>query len=178
MERLEEAFPTWTRLARLTAAFEDPSLSSCMIPYKKEKDEPVVNGKGHKKGAKSRGGSGAVTVPPPLPKAASKELWLAAVRPDDFLADTFGEFRSSEAGQQEDAQEFLDFLLNRLHNEIIAAQKKAGGPPQESGVEGEVASPAATGEEDGGEWQEIGECAGRVVRLLDMLINLLWGLLG
>lgn len=40
--------------------------------------------------------------------------------PDQYISDLIRRFQRENAGQQEDAQEFLTFLLDQLHEEILA----------------------------------------------------------
>nr|XP_046242853.1 ubiquitin carboxyl-terminal hydrolase 10 isoform X3 [Scatophagus argus] len=70
----------------------------------------------------------------------------------------------SEKGRQEDAEEYLGFTLNGLHEEMLALKKlispqeeKAptpNGPESQSGVEEDVADKEEEGSED--EWEQVG----------------------
>lgn len=98
--QMEGRLPTWTALTRLSAAFEDPSLAA-LVAYKKGEDEAPAALNGRRR--KGRGG-GQLQQQQGGAKNGRKEQWLHSVRPDDFLGLPFSEFRSSEQGQQEDAQ--------------------------------------------------------------------------
>lgn len=57
--------------------------------------------------------------------------------PDQYIVDLIRRFQRENAGQQEDAQEFLTFLLDQLHEEIVAvaAQHHAAAPSWEANGE-------------------------------------------
>ncbi|KAJ3086028.1 hypothetical protein HK102_013590, partial [Quaeritorhiza haematococci] len=52
----------------------------------------------------------------------------------EYVYDTLRELQKIDSikGRQEDAEEFLGFLLNGLHEELLALQKRSGKPPQEN----------------------------------------------
>jgi ubiquitin carboxyl-terminal hydrolase 10 len=164
-------------MAKVAVALEDPSLvaastaSPALVMYKK-KDSAVAGRKSGKKHLVGTGSSSSSSSFPPLPSHPSgvangfklhgplearspspRDFYLAPLRPDDYLEEAFRAFRSSEAGEQEDAQEFLAFLLDRLHEEAVGA-----------GAGGEEGKGAREEEEGEGGWQEVGE-KGRVAKL-------------
>lgn len=49
------------------------------------------------------------------------------------MSRAFGAFRAANMGEQEDAQEFLAFFLDQLHEEIVDAKKKSPGLSFSSG---------------------------------------------
>ena len=57
-------------------------------------------------------------------------------------------------GRQEDAEEFLTFLLNGLNDEMLALFKSVDKQPSQAENGGEGGGEVDTDEED--EWQEVG----------------------
>lgn len=62
-------------------------------------------------------------------------------------------FRDMRRGHQQDAQEFLGFLLEELHEECDRAAKHVSKPEGANGVNGHAATNGASGD---GEWMEVG----------------------
>jgi len=56
----------------------------------------------------------------------------AAVNPEPFIGRLCQDFRTTGMTSQEDAQEFLDYLLNHLHEEILKASKTQEGLAEKS----------------------------------------------
>lgn len=87
------------------------------------------------------------------------------------MSRAFGAFRAATMGEQEDAQEFLAFFLDQLHEEVVEAKKKwpdfggLGG-----GADGSRASSAGAAGRGGGgareeedDWLEVGKGGAKAV---------------
>jgi ubiquitin carboxyl-terminal hydrolase 10 len=71
---------------------------------------------------------------------STRDLMAANERGEPFVPETIydairqnASFSTMQQGQQEDAQEFLGFYLDTLHEELLLAMEQANGQPQLNG---------------------------------------------
>ncbi|CAM9966981.1 unnamed protein product [Scytosiphon promiscuus] len=157
----QEALPTWAQMTRFAAAFEPPKPG---VPA------PLGGGgggggsseggawsmaKGRNRGSGGGGGGGGGRY------HRATTATVEPVYPDEAMSRAFGAFRAANMGEQEDAQEFLAFFLDQLHEEIVDAKKKHVETWQPEGLGGEGSGggggggPEEEGEEDA--WLEVGK---------------------
>ncbi|CBJ29221.1 conserved unknown protein [Ectocarpus siliculosus] len=139
-----EALPTWAQLARFAAAFEPPKPGAA-APLASG-GSSSAKGAWSTAGGRNRGGGGGR-----YHRASSAAA--EPVLPDEAMSRAFGAFRAASLGEQEDAQEFLAFFLDQLHEEIVDA-KKNNPKPASDGGSGGVSADSRTG---GGGGQQQGE---------------------
>ncbi|CAN0005985.1 unnamed protein product, partial [Hapterophycus canaliculatus] len=163
----QEALPTWAQMARFAAAFEPPKPG---VPA------PLGGGSGGGGGAgeggawstakgRNRGSGGGGRYHRSTTAAAEP------VYPDEAMSRAFGAFRAANMGEQEDAQEFLAFFLDQLHEEIVDAKKKHEEVWQQQDLGGGGGDGGAGGaggggcqeEEEEDAWLEVGKGGAKAV---------------
>ncbi|CAN0232116.1 unnamed protein product, partial [Discosporangium mesarthrocarpum] len=113
----QETLPTWAQMARFAAAFNPPP------PGVKAALAPSAVGRGGS-GAWG-GGGGGWEVAGGRGKSRGRAIGgTEPVLPDEAMSKAFNTFRSFNIGEQEDAQEFLAFFLDQLHEEVVKAKKQ------------------------------------------------------
>ncbi|CAM9766465.1 unnamed protein product [Ectocarpus sp. 12 AP-2014] len=157
-----EALPTWAQLARFAAAFEPPKPGAA-APLGSG-DSSSAKGAWSTAGGRNRGGGGGR-----YHRASSTAA--EPVLPDEAMSRAFGAFRAASLGEQEDAQEFLAFFLDQLHEEIVDAKKNKPKPASDGGHGGGSADSgtgAGGGKQQGGgeeddAWLEVGKGGAKAV---------------
>lgn len=98
-----------------------------------------------------------------------KDLVIGEALEIDYFYETLSSLKNDQVfkGRQEDAQEFLSFLLNRLHDEMIRCLESVDANRQSSSAPSSSAQaqPQATSTQVNGagadlnddEWQEVGK---------------------
>lgn len=98
-----------------------------------------------------------------------KDLVIGDALEIDYFYETLSSLKADQVfkGRQEDAQEFLSFLLNHLHEEMIRCVETFDGTRQSSSAPssgGNTATQAASSQVNGtsadvndDEWQEVGK---------------------
>ncbi|CAB1103092.1 unnamed protein product [Ectocarpus sp. CCAP 1310/34] len=158
----KEALPTWAQLARFAAAFEPPKPGDA-APLGSG-GSSSAKGAWSTAGGRSRGGGGGR-----YHRASSAAA--EPVLPDEAMSRAFGAFRAASLGEQEDAQEFLAFFLDQLHEEIVDAKKNKPKPASDGGDRGGSADSgtgAGGGKQQGGgkeddAWLEVGKGGAKAV---------------
>eukprot|EP00638_Chattonella_subsalsa_P001763 CAMPEP_0117763680 /NCGR_PEP_ID=MMETSP0947-20121206/18836_1 /TAXON_ID=44440 /ORGANISM="Chattonella subsalsa, Strain CCMP2191" /LENGTH=512 /DNA_ID=CAMNT_0005585541 /DNA_START=92 /DNA_END=1627 /DNA_ORIENTATION=- len=127
--KVPDVFPVWAQLASLTKQFEMPTLA----------EQQAVSQR-----RRRQGGPGGQPQ---------------AINPDHHMGQLCQAFRTTVTTTQEDAQEFLDFLLNQLHEEALSGCRKLSGASDQSEEKKEniVSQEALHEQEEQNGWCEVGK---------------------
>ncbi|CAM9553139.1 unnamed protein product [Pylaiella littoralis] len=159
----QEALPTWSQLARFAAAFEPPK-PGVAAPF-----GASGSGRGGGSGVGgSGGGAWAMAGGRHRGGGGGRHHRVAGavepVLPDEAMSRAFGAFRAANTGEQEDAQEFLAFFLDQLHEEIVEAKKKFPGVSFGNGGGGGGGGDGGGGSNDTEDaWLEVGKGGAKAV---------------
>eukprot|EP00752_Nemacystus_decipiens_P003297 g3051.t1 len=172
----QEALPTWSQLARFAAAFEPPKpgVAAPLAAGSSSSSSSSTMGGGGGAGAwstagarnKGRTGGGGGRYRRGS-SGAAEPVW-----PDEAMSRAFGAFRAATMGEQEDAQEFLAFFLDQLHEEVVEAKKRwpelgaggaDGGSANSIGGAGGGGVAGRGDREEEEDWLEVGKGGAKAV---------------
>ncbi|XP_014260965.1 ubiquitin carboxyl-terminal hydrolase 10 isoform X3 [Cimex lectularius] len=153
-----QKFPT---MDRQTTTKNRTPIIDCMIQFIKEFTPAPVSKHGKRDKARKEKEESSCDMPPvgsPFEPTYIYKM-LRALRSEDSF---------HEEGRQEDAEEFLSLLLNKLNDEMLELQKLFQDPKSPPVVNGEVTSNGDSHNEDDSVWKEVTTKGNRITRRAEL----------